>query len=374
MWARSPPPPPPPPSGTLIDVSFASQLLWALLFAVIQAVIIELSKPAAVRWVSRQKWWPAAMLIQKKQGENFFPEGANAILPEGLTPYHLAESYWLGWVAAGSHAVCALPMLPVVLLGWEESGAEGRTAFVLGALGDVGIDIYDALKLTWSAWLPHHYVRVTGNTPCPIAIWVGACLLHHPLALSLVMPMNAYYPWLPSYHRIEFALLAGGSVCICLAQCKMALNVKTRAGFALFKLIVAIAFVIIAYTRVVVWFVEIRAALAAFALADDANFYRGGVLCASLMSIFNLTVVNDALAALLKFVPKPLPATQEALQEVQEEQATPPAVGRTLSAGPPAVGRTLSAIPPAVGRTLSAGINASYASARSPPHASGEPR
>ena len=27
---------------------------------------------------------------------------------------------------------------------------------------------------------------------------------------------------------------------------------------------------------------QVRAALAAFALADDANFYRGGVLCASL--------------------------------------------------------------------------------------------
>ena len=197
----------------------------------------------------------------------------------------------------------------------------------------IGFNIYDALKLTWRAWLPHHYVRVTGNTPCPIAFWVAMCLLHHPLALGLVMPMNAYYPWLPAYHRIAFALLGAGSVCIGLGQCKMALNVKTRAGFALFKLIVAIAFVTITYTRVVVWLVEMRAALAAFALADDANFYRGGVLCASLMSILNLTMVSDALAALLKFVPKPLPATQEALQEVQEEQATPPAVGRTLSAG-----------------------------------------
>ena len=75
---------------------------------------------------------------------------------------------------------------------------------------------------------------------------------------------------------------------------------------------------------------QVRAALATFALADDANFYRGGVLCASLMSILNLAVVSDALAALLKFVPKPLPTTQEALQEVQEEQATPPALGRTL--------------------------------------------
>ena len=164
MWARSPPPPPPPPppspppSGTLIDASFASQLQWALLFAVVQAVVIELSTPAAVRWVSRQKWWPAAMLIQKKLMANSFTEGA--IFPEGLTPYHLAESYCTIWVYVGSHAVCALPMLPVVLLGWEESGAEGRTAFVLGALGDVGFTIYDAVKLTWRAWLPHHYVRV----------------------------------------------------------------------------------------------------------------------------------------------------------------------------------------------------------------------
>ena len=91
------------------------------------------------------------MLIQKKLMANSFPEGANVIFPEGLTPYHIAESYCTVWVYVGSHAVCALPMLPVVLLGWEESGAEGRTAFVLGALGDVGFTIYDALKLTWRA-------------------------------------------------------------------------------------------------------------------------------------------------------------------------------------------------------------------------------
>ena len=83
------------------------------------------------------------MLIQKKLMANSFTEGANAIFPEGLTPYHIAESYCTIWVYVGSHAVCALPMLPVVLLGWEESGAEGRTAFVLGALGDVGFAAVD---------------------------------------------------------------------------------------------------------------------------------------------------------------------------------------------------------------------------------------
>ena len=35
------------------------------------------------------------------------------------------------------------------------------------------------------------------------------CLLHHPLALSLVMPMNVYYPWLPAYHRLGLGLMLG---------------------------------------------------------------------------------------------------------------------------------------------------------------------
>ena len=38
---------------------------------------------------------------------------------------------------------------------------------------------------------------------------VVMCLLHHPLALSLVMPMNVYYPWLPAYHRLGLGLGLG---------------------------------------------------------------------------------------------------------------------------------------------------------------------
>lgn len=333
MWPKQPlPPTPPAPSGTLIDMSFSVQLQWALFFAVFWAFVIELSTPTVVRWVSRQPWWPAAMPVQKKLMVNFgYPDGTNAIFPEGLTPAILADGYGVVWIYVGTHAVCTMAMLPVVFLGWEESGPAGRTAFVLAALGDVGFDVYDWIKLTWKTWLPSHFVRITGQTPGSLPFWIIICLLHHPLAMTLVIPMNLYYSWLPAYHKIAFALLAAASICFGLGQYKMSLDVSKRTGFTIFKLIVFSAFVTIVYTRVYVWAVEVRSALATFDSLSDVAFYRGGLGAAMLMSIFNLALVNDAATALFKYMLKPLPTTPAAREQIQEEQATTPALGRTMT-------------------------------------------
>jgi len=320
------------PSGTLIDLSFSSQLQWALLFAVIWTFVIELSTPPVVRWVSRQLWWPTAMPIQKKLTVNFgFPEGRTAVFPEGLTSEMLADAYGIVWIYVGTHAICAAAMQPVVFLGWEESGPAGRTAFVLGALADVGFDIYDWIKLTWKTWLPHHFVRVTGQTPGAVPFWIIICLLHHPLALTLVLPMNMHYPWLPAYHKIAFALLAAASICFGLGQYKMSLDISTRRGFTIFKLIVVAALVTIVYTRVYVWAVEIRSALAVFDSLGDVAFRRGGLGAAALMSLFNAALVNDAATAFFKYMLKPLPTSSAAREEIEEELSTTPALGRTMS-------------------------------------------
>ena len=153
-------------SGTLIDLSIASQLKYALALAVLWTVVIEALTPPVVRWVKTRDWWERAKPIQKKLMVNFgYPDGKTALFPEGLTGEHLAELYGVVWIYVATHAVCCVAMLPVLFLGWEESGAVGRTAFVLGALGDVGFDIYDWIKITWKTWLPSHFVRTTGQCP-----------------------------------------------------------------------------------------------------------------------------------------------------------------------------------------------------------------
>jgi len=259
-------------SGTLIDLDLSAQVFWAMLFAAFWAVVIEVSTPPTVKWVKAQPWWPSAAPVQKKLVVNFgYPEGTSPIFPVGLTNDMLAELYGVVWIYVGTHFVCFLPMLPVLFLGWEEAGAVWRTGFVLGALGDVGFDIYDLLKTTWKTWAPNHFVRLTGQCPGPMPFWIIMCLMHHPLAMAMVIPMNLHYAWLPAYHKICVALLGAAAICFGLGQYKLTLDVTSRSGFTKFKLIVTFAFVVIVYTRAVTWSVEVRGVRLGEEALDDVE-------------------------------------------------------------------------------------------------------
>lgn len=326
-------------SGTLIDLSISSQFQWALAIAVFWAVVIEVSTPPVVRWVLKQPWWPRAAPVQKKLVVNFgYPEGTTDLFPEGLTNAQLAELYGVVWIYVGTHFVCFLPMLPVLFLGWEEAGAVWRTGFVLGAIGDVGFDIYDWVKTTWKTWAPHNFMRVTGQAPGPMPFWVIMCLMHHPLAMTLVIPMNLHYAWLPAYHKIAVALLGAAAICFGLGQYKLTLDITSRSGFAAFKMIVISSGLVIIYTRAITWAVEVRSALDTFAELGDDTFYRAGAVAAGLMSLFNLAIINDGVSAMAKYALKPLPVTAEAQEEIVEEQANSPALGAVS----PSLGRGMS--------------------------------
>jgi len=293
-----------------INTDITTQALWALAFAAFWTVTIE----AAVKFfkprVAACSWWPAAVPVQRKLLENFgfSDKPLPPFFPEGLDADFCCEGYCYVLVFVVSHTLCALPMVPCVFLGWDECGAVGRTAFVLGVLGDVGFDIYDWAKTTFRVWAPHTFVRLTGQRPYPTPYWVIMCVLHHPLALALAMPMNAHYVHLPAYHRIAFALLAAAAVCFGVGQWKMSLDISTRAGFHKFRAAVIVSFLTIGYTRVYTWGTEGLAALAHFSAAGDTTFHRAGLLGFVMMSIFNVALLNDASAALLKYALKAAPA------------------------------------------------------------------
>jgi hypothetical protein len=73
--------------------------------------------------------------------------------------------------------------------------------------------------------------------------------------------------------------------------------------------------------------------LAHFADAGDAAFYRGGLLCAGLMTLFNLALLNDAVVTFVKWMPKPLPAptTRGATHELIRELSRSSSLGSALS-------------------------------------------
>ena len=57
--------------GVLINLGFLSQLKWAFVFAAIWLVTIELSVKLAKPLVLNGKWWPSAIIVQRKTLQNF---------------------------------------------------------------------------------------------------------------------------------------------------------------------------------------------------------------------------------------------------------------------------------------------------------------
>ena len=59
----------------------------------------------------------------------------------------------------------------------------------------------------------------------------------------------------------------------------------------------SIAQVTIFYTRIWNWFQAVYRICLHFTAAGDVAFYRGGLVCAGFMTIFNLALMNDAVGS-----------------------------------------------------------------------------
>ena len=85
----------------------------------------------------------------------------NDAAQDGLTEAFVTESWSAALVYSFTHAACVAPCVPVAIYGWEAVSAPWRTAFVLGALGDLGFTLYDELKITWRVLCWQSFQKLT---------------------------------------------------------------------------------------------------------------------------------------------------------------------------------------------------------------------
>ena len=64
-----------------------------------------------------------------------------------------------------------------------------------------------------------------------------------------------------------------------------------------------------------------------------AAFFRGGLVCAGFMTVFNLALMNDAVETFVKWIPKPLPTptTRSDTQKLVRELSRSCSLGSELS-------------------------------------------
>ena len=158
-------------------------------------------------------------------------------------------------------------------------------------------------------------------------------ILHHTLSVSMVVPMNHSYIELDDYRFICFSLLFAAAVCFSLNSYKMTLDVTVRADFVVFKVITVVQLAIIFYTRIWNWFQAVYRICISFNAAGDFAFYRGGLVCAGFMTVFNLALMNDAVETFVKWIPKPLPTptTRSDTQKLVRELSRSCSLGSELS-------------------------------------------
>ena len=230
--------------------SLAHQATAAVLFSMFWAVSVEPFEKIITNKLSKASWWKRAYSPTKSMMQNFgYPKEPNKRFPDGVTE-QLAKDFYSGTISiCVAHALCALPMLPVLIYGWEESSESMKVSFVLGTLADLGYDIYDAIRLSFRTFAANH------PKPTPIDFFVILGLMHHTTGLALIMPLNLHYVDRFEYHQTAVSLLAAASLCFLAGAYKFTLDVyESRIDFVVYKGIVLFQLGIILYTRVYLWF------------------------------------------------------------------------------------------------------------------------
>jgi hypothetical protein len=299
-----------------IRLDFASQVRWALALAIVVSHLSERMTKAFASWTLGRPWWQRAKQFQRAMMLNFeYPDKPCPGFPEGTNDAIVLDSWSTVFALVVMHFVESALMLPLILAGsWAAASETTRDLFILGALIDVGMDIYHQIKIVLSTFASEDFLKRNGIEKTPMAMFVVMGILHHPLALAMIIPLNFYYYDLREYHLIAFTLLGAAAVCFSFNSYKMTLDVTKRREFAIFKGCVFIQLATIIYTRVYVWFPAVYKIICVFRENGETTFLYGGLVCATLMTLFNLAILNDAALTAIKWLPKPLPGPEVTLK------------------------------------------------------------
>jgi len=299
----------------LLCVALGLALFWAL--------VLETSKSMIYRALSKTTWWKErADQPTRSMMKNFgFPTQPTATFPNAITEEMSRDFYATMLCICGQHALSALPMLPVLINGWEDSSEFHKCFFMLGTMSDVAFNIYDAVNSFIRTFLHSKF----GRAPLPVDFFIVLCVLHHTTALVLVVPLNLRYPHRWEYHQLAFSLLMAASVCYIAGCYKFTLDVKgSKMDFFKYKLIVLFQLGVILYTRVYLWFPTSLSLRAYIRDKNDTSFFYGSTVMFTIFSLFNLILVADAVKAAAKWLPRSFPETKlerQATESLLEESS-----------------------------------------------------
>lgn len=290
-------------------VDVPSCLVFCSVLALATGVLFEMLNKAIMGFVRTKPWCPQAMDLQKALCKNF------GYKEEDCTYEAMLDMYSFVLVFCGHHLVAGLLMVPVVVMGWEAAGSTWQLCFIVAALADVSLDMFDVFKNFIRTFL---YKHLPWSSPCPLAFFIMICCLHHPLAMGMVIPMIINYPAMRSFHLICISLLLAAGICFTTGAYKFTLDVKSKGGFLQYKAIVLAQLVTILFTRGYVWFVQVYTTLSTFYSTGDTKFFVAGIVAAALMSLFNVVMILDSIDAAVKWLPRPLPTEDHEHEELTQ--------------------------------------------------------
>lgn len=284
-------------------------------------------------WVEPRPWWPAAKVLQAQMMQNF------GFREEDCTDEVTLHVYSLVCVFCIHHAILGIMAIPVIISG----GRSGYLLFVITCIGDLGIDVVDFLRMAVSLCC----AAKLNMAPTPLMMFISFGVLHHGLTICMIMPMLLNYLALAEFHYLVCSLLLAAGIVQLAGSYKFTLDTSQPSGFRQYKVIVAIQFVTIWFSRCFLWFWCFARALRKFADDGSNTFWWGGLVCGCLMTMFNILMIMDCTEAAIKWLPRAMPENEEEAQELQvdivkSDGATPVAAARRLSQDPVGEARRLS--------------------------------
>jgi hypothetical protein len=270
----------------------------AATFAIVWGVVSTLVGRIVVPWLLNQPFFRDRALEPQKQALRNY---GFTVVTDSIA----AEAYALGFLLGAHHTACGCCMLPVVALGWEAASPEYRGLFILGMLNDVAWDLYDQVRMTARTFF-HRPLKLD---PMPLAGWVVACCLHHPLSLSMAIPLLLWYPELPAFHAVACSLLLTAGICCFFCNYKFSLDLTHPRDFMLFKGVALAHMAVGASTRLLLFPPLAWSAIQHFRADPTVSlgFFVGACACAILIGVFNVIIVFDASQTAIKWLFRPIP-------------------------------------------------------------------
>lgn len=132
-------------------------------------------------------------------------------------------------------------------------------------------------------------------------VFLLVCAMHHTCALCLVLPLNIYYPDDTHYHEGIFLLQGAAWVAFSATVFGWTLDIKSRKGLDQMRFAVFLAWITIAWSRVLRYGYVWRALTLKFMSESDPFLFRLALTPVVCMTTFNIPVFLDATKKLVKF-------------------------------------------------------------------------